>query len=374
MPSPAPTRARQPTATPFTAPSATAAAFALAVEVAGRGFAEPLFVTHAGDGSGRVFVVEKAGTIRLLDGSLFLDITDRVGAEADEQGLLGLAFHPGFASNGLLYVNYTDFSGDTVIARFGLDAAGNGDPASELVLLSWDQPERNHNGGMLAFGPDGYLYVGLGDGGGSYDEHQNAQRLDTVLGKILRVDVDGGSPYAIPPDNPFVNTPGARPEVWAHGLRNPWRFSFDRATGELYIADVGQNTWEWVFVQPAAGAGGENYGWPIVEGGECVEEGCDTAGLTLPVHVYPREQGCAIIGGAVYRGERLPALQGLYLFGDLCSGRVWTLARDASGAWSATEALRLDASISSFGEDEAGELYLTDIAGGVVYRFTASPH
>jgi glucose/arabinose dehydrogenase len=357
------------------APPFDAGRVILGVEEIAGGLRQPLFVTHAGDGSGRLFVVEKAGRIRLLpDGQLFLDIAERVGSAGSEQGLLGLAFHPRFRDIGFFYVNYTDRAGDTVIARFSLTADGRGDPGSEHRLLTQDQPAPNHNGGMLAFGPDGYLYIGLGDGGGANDQFRNAQNRQSVLGKILRVDVDGGDPYAIPLGNPFVGDPGARPEIWAYGLRNPWRFSFDRATGDLYIGDVGQNQREWVYFQPAGSGGGQNYGWPIVEGSRCLSGGdCDRRGLTPPVAEYTHAQGCAITGGYVYRGARSPLLRGAYLYGDYCSGRVWTLARDGAGQWVATEMLRLNARISSFGEDEAGEVYLTDLGGGTVARVTARP-
>jgi glucose/arabinose dehydrogenase len=339
---------------------------------------KPLFVTHAGDGSGRVFVVEKGGTIRTVpDGDLFLDIRDRVGSEGSEQGLLGLAFHPRFEENGYFYVNYTNRDGDTVVARY--TAPGDharGDPESEQVVLTQDQPAANHNGGMLAFGPDGYLYIGLGDGGGAGDTYDNGQNPDTFLAKILRIDVNAGGeqPYAVPPDNPFVGREGTRPEIWATGLRNPWRFSFDRGTGDLYIGDVGQASYEWVEYQPAGSRGGQNYGWPITEGSHCYrEEGCDRDGLTPPVAEYTHEQGQAITGGYVYRGSRYPRLRGAYIFGDYGSGRLWTLARDAAGRWVMTEMADTEHSISSFGEDEAGELYLTDLQEGTVYRVTGRP-
>jgi glucose/arabinose dehydrogenase len=359
-----------------TNPGFDAALVALDLEEVAGGLDEPLFVTHAGDGSGRLFVAEKGGTIRTLPGGqTFLDISGRVGSGGEEQGLLGLAFHPRFRDNGYFYVNYTDPSGDTVIARYGLTPdRQRGDPNSEKRLLFQKQPAANHNGGMLAFGPDGYLYLGLGDGGGANDQFRNAQNRQALLGKLLRVDVDRGDPYAIPPDNPFAGDPAARPEVWAYGLRNPWRFSFDRATRDLYIGDVGQNRYEWVEFQPAGSAGGQNYGWPIVEGGRCLRgDPCDKTGLTLPVASYDHSLGCSIIGGYVYRGARYPLLQGAYLLGDYCSGRVWTLARDGAGRWVLTQMLQTGAPISSFGEDEAGEVYLTDLAAGRVYRLTARP-
>ncbi len=328
----------------------------------------PVFVTHAGDGSGRVFVAEQGGTIRTLPGGdLFLDIRDQVRA-GGEQGLLGVAFHPRFRENGYLYVNYTDQQGNTVIARF--TAAANrrtADPATEERVLYQRQPAANHNGGMLAFGPDGYLYIGLGDGGGSNDTYQNGQDRASLLGKLLRIDVDRGAPYVIPRDNPFVDAAGMRPEIWAYGLRNPWRFSFDRATGDLYIGDVGQNRFEWVHFQPAASRGGQNYGWPIVEGRACLRgTTCDRTGLTAPIAVYEHEPECAIVGGYVYRGARATALRGQYLFGDACSGRIWTLRREGD-QWHMQERLQTKRYLSSFGEDEAGEVYVADLAGKV-YR------
>ncbi len=341
-------------------------------EVATR-LSRPIFVTHAGDGSGRLFVAEQAGTIRTLpDGNLFLDIRDRLRA-GGEQGLLGVAFHPRFRENGYLYVNYTDQQGNTVIARFTADAnRRRADSVTEERVLYQPQPAANHNGGMLAFGPDGYMYIGLGDGGGANDTYQNAQNRASLLGKLLRIDVDRGEPYAIPRDNPFADAAGMRPEIWAYGLRNPWRFSFDRATGELYIGDVGQNRFEWVHFQPPASRGGLNYGWPIVEGRACVRgTTCDRTGLTAPIAVYKHEPECAIVGGYVYRGTRVAALRGQYLFGDACSGRIWTLSREGN-EWRMHELLQTKRRLSSFGEDEAGEVYVTDLAGRV-YRIVQQP-
>jgi glucose/arabinose dehydrogenase len=365
-----------PEATPTTAPDNGAVfnpeAVALDVELVAEGFTRPLYVTHAGDGSGRIFVVEQEGTIRLLTGEVVLDITERVGSSANEQGLLGLAFHPSFAENGRLFVYYTDLNGDTVVSRFEMAEDGVIDPGSEQAVLTQAQPAGNHNGGMIAFGPDGYLYIGLGDGGSSYDAFGTAQDRNSLLGKILRIDVDAGDePYGIPEDNPFVDTDGAREEIWTYGLRNPWRFSFDRETSDLYIADVGQNAYEWLHFQPAESGGGENYGWPIFEGDAClIEERCDEPGFTPPIVVYAQADGlgCAIIGGHVYRGESFPELRGAYLFGDLCSGNIWATARDAESVWQTTLMLQIDVRLSSFGVAEPGELYVTDLAGGRVYR------
>ncbi|GAC1356779.1 MAG: hypothetical protein NVSMB42_15650 [Herpetosiphon sp.] len=338
------------------------------------GFDQPLLVTNAADGSGRIFVVERPGRVKVLPGgNVFLDIADRVGTRESEQGLLGLAFHPRFASNGYLYVNYTDRRGDTVIARFTAGADHlQVDPASEKRILFQPHPAANHNGGMLAFGPDGYLYAAMGDGGGAYDTFHNGQNRSSLLGKLLRIDVDHGDPYAIPSDNPFISNAAARPEIWAYGLRNPWRFSFDRQTGDLYIGDVGQDHYESIHHQPPGSAGGRNYGWPIVEGSHCtMRVPCNTAGLTVPVAQYDHSLGCAVIAGYVYRGSRFPALQGSYLFGDFCSGRIWALQQSLRG-WLVVEQPRVGAQISSFGEDENGELYITDIGKGRVFHLTAA--
>jgi glucose/arabinose dehydrogenase len=346
------------------------------------GLSRPTFATHAGDGTGRLFVVEKAGRIRIVAGGTtqsqpFLDITDRVGSSGSEQGLLSVAFHPQYRANGLFFVDYTDRNGNTMISRFHISADANrADPSSERTVLTVDQPEANHNGGQLAFGPDGYLYIGMGDGGGAGDRHGrqgNGQNRATLLGKILRIDVNGKSPYAMPPDNPFVGQSGVRPEIWAIGLRNPWRFSFDRATGDLFIADVGQNQLEEVNFQPVHSRGGQNYGWRIMEGSECFNPstGCNKTNLVLPVVEYSHDFGCSITGGYRYRGKNIPALDGVYFFGDYCSGRVWTLTGDAQAGWTKTEVLQTKDNISSFGEDEGGELYLMGLDSGALYRLEA---
>jgi glucose/arabinose dehydrogenase len=269
-------------------------------------------------------VLEKPGRIRVVkDNALtpipFLDITDRVGSSQSEQGLLGLAFHPDFTKNGFLYLNYTDLQGDTVVSRFAVSGDPDQvDPASEMVLLKLPQPAANHNGGHLAFGPDGYLYIGTGDGGAAGDRFGNGQNGRTLLGAMLRLDVAGGQPYTVPPDNPFVGNQDVRDEIWALGLRNPWRYSFDRQTGDLYIADVGQNQYEEVNIQLAGNPGGQNYGWPIMEATHCFPAGqaCDPTDLTLPVAEYDHSQGCSVTGGYVYRGQEYPMLTGIYLFGD----------------------------------------------------------
>jgi glucose/arabinose dehydrogenase len=329
-------------------------------------FRRPVDVQDPGDG--RLFVVEQRGRIRVVqDGAvlpdLFIDLTDRVGVFGNEQGLLGLALHPDYASNGLFFVNYTDLNGDTVISRFQVSADPNrADPSSERILVQYDQPYPNHNGGGMAFGPDGYLYIGSGDGGSAGDPHGNGQRLDTFLGKLLRIDVDHGDPYAIPPGNPFPS----RPEVWAYGLRNPWRFSFDSLTGDLYIGDVGQNQWEEVDFQAAGAPGGANYGWDILEGTHSYEGGA-TDGLNLPVAEYSHDVNCSVTGGVVVRDPSLPELEGVYLFGDYCSGLVWGLVRDPSGAWLSAVLFQTGLNISSFGKGQAGEVYLLD-HNGALYR------
>ena len=341
------------------------------------GFSQPLTITHAGDGSGRLFVVEQRGTVAAVrNGDVegrFLDLSDRTRAQG-ERGLLGLAFHPAFASNGRLFVHYTDRSGDTVLSELRADppSASSVDPATERVLLTLDQPYGNHNGGQIAFGPDGYLYLALGDGGSGGDPLNAGQDRSTWLGTILRLGVDGAEPYEVPADNPFVGVEGALPEIWAYGLRNAWRFSFDRATGDLWIADVGQNAVEEVNRQPADSPGGENYGWRIMEGDACFDppSGCDPSGLTMPVVTYTHASGLgrSVTGGYVYRGADVPALQGAYVFGDYVSGRVF-VAEGSGDDWSMRTLLEAGFRIAAFGEDESGELYVADYQGGVLYRF-----
>lgn len=362
------------------------------------GVDKPVHITHAGDGSGRLFVVEQPGRIRLVKGDSllptpFLDISARV-LFGGEQGLLSVAFPPDYPEKGHFYVYYTNKSGDNQVSRF--DLTGNpdlADPASEKLILYLNHPARdNHNGGQISFGPDGYLYIATGDGGGGGDPDQNAQDPASLLGKILRIAVEYYSPepsnapnrvhlpliygssdphpaYRIPADNPFVGTPGYRGEIWALGLRNPWRFSFDRLNGDLYIGDVGQGKYEEVDYQPASSAGGENYGWNIMEGPECyVGDTCDQTGLTLPVAYYGHGPECSITGGYVYRGQANPSMQGFYFYGDYCSGGVFALIQDA-GQWQSDYLVSSTAySITSFGEDESGELYLADLGGGVIYR------
>ena len=367
-PIPSPTRTEpaqlEPSATPT---PAARPAFTLGVEAVASGFVRPTYLTHAGDD--RLFVVEQPGRIRIVRGGRvldapFLDIGAKVNSRANEQGLLSVAFDPAYTSSGLFYVNYTrQPDGATVVERYRVsDNPDAADPNSGEVLLSIDQPEANHNGGQLQFGPDGHLYIGMGDGGGGGDRHGtigNAQDDTALLGKMLRMDVRSGDV-----------------SIWAKGLRNPWRFSFDRATGDLYIADVGQNAYEEVNFQSASSAGGENYGWRILEGLHCYnpQENCDGAGLTLPVAEYSHDSGCSVTGGYVYRGRAYPWLEGLYVFADYCSGMVWSLERSAPGEWVMTEVLEVRVTVSSFGEDAAGELYLAGHNEGAIYRLTsASP-
>jgi glucose/arabinose dehydrogenase len=338
------------------------------------GLDKPVELTHAGDSSGRLFLLEQAGRILIArDGNMvgepYLNITGRVGSNGSEQGLLGLAYHPDYPRNGYFYVNYTDRDGNTVISRFSVSGQNPdvADPDSEKRLFYISQPYPNHNGGSVVFGPDGYLYLGLGDGGAGGDPQGNAQNTGVLLGKILRIDVDHGDPYAIPPDNPFAQGGGA-PEVWAYGLRNPWRFSFDALTSDLYIGDVGQNAWEEIDYLPANAAGGVNFGWDYREGNHPFE-GPVPASVELvdPVSEYGHDQGCSVTGGLVYRGQMLPEWQGVYLYGDYCSGSVWGLVRGADGAWQHALVFDSGGRISSFGEDETGEIYIIG-HGGRVFR------
>jgi glucose/arabinose dehydrogenase len=348
------------------------------VEVAS-GFSRPLYLTHAGDGSGRVFVVEQGGKIWVLEPNtglnrVFLDVTDLVSREArggsyTERGLLGLAFHPDYAENGLFFINYTDQNGNTVVARYRVSAddPDQADPDSAVQLLYVQQPYANHNGGDMAFGPDGYLYIALGDGGSGGDPQGNGQSLRTLLGKMLRLDVSVEEGYLIPEDNPFVGNDAARPEIWVWGLRNAWRYSFDRATGDLYIADVGQNQWEEINFQPAASTGGENYGWNAYEASHTYSSQAPAADVAMPVLEYEHTNGwCSVTGGYVYRSEQIPGLQGYYLYGDWCTGTIWAARQDDAGNWTAVISLESGRQISSFGEDETGELYLIDYSGAIL--------
>ena len=366
----------QPTAVGATA---APAAFSISLEPLVSGLERPTYLTDASDDSGRLFVTEQPGRIRIIQkGQLldqpFLDITDRVSSDANERGLLSVAFSPNYTSNGQFFVYYVRQQDEAVtIARFTVSAndPNMADPNSETILLTIDHPVSNHNGGQLQFGPDGYLYIGVGDGGGQGDQHGqfgNWQNRNVLLGKLLRLDVSGAQAYAIPPSNPFVNIKDVRPEIWAYGLRNPWRFSFDRVTHDLYIADVGQDLYEEIDLQSASSKGGENYGWRSMEGLHCYNpsSGCDQSGMVLPIAEYNHAYGgCAITGGYVYRGTQYPALNDLYFFADYCSGKIWSLQRDASGQWPMTERLDSGVLITSFGEDQAGELYVVDQKGAI---------
>ena len=345
------------------------------------GLTQPVFIAHAGDGSGRLFIVERAGRIRILkNGTLlttpFLDIVDPiVNSSGDEQGLLGLAFHPDYTSNGQFYTTHTAPDGSLVLSSF-TRSAGNPDLAnanSRQTLLSIPHPNfGNHNGGTLAFGPDGFLYWGTGDGGGGGDTANNAQNLTVLLGKILRLDVDSASPYAIPSSNPFFNdpNPSVREEIWAYGLRNPWKFSFDAQTGDLFIGDVGQGAREEIDFQPAASTGGENYGWRVMEGTRCFNpaSGCDQSGKVLPIAEYDHTVGCSVTGGYIYRGSLFPLLRGHYFYGDFCTGAFFSLDGSPSSGWTVTPLGDTPYSISTFGQDEDGELYLADYGTGRIYQ------
>ena len=339
-----------------------------------RGLASPVDLQSAPGDRTRLFVVEQAGRIRIVrDGSVlgtpFLDIVSRVGS-GGERGLLGLAFHPRYTDNGRFFVNYTDRSGDTHVAEFHVTSnADAADSASERTLLFVRQPFANHNGGGLAFGNDGMLYIGLGDGGAGGDPLGNGQDLGVPLGKMLRIDVDSGNPYTVPTDNPFVSSANAFREIWAYGLRNPWRFSFDRATGDLFIGDVGQSGREEIDLGLASRRGGENYGWNVMEGSLCYPSGngCDRTGLVLPVAEYGHSDGCSVTGGYVYRGCRMPGYAGTYFYADYCSALVRSFRLQGGQAtdardWSAPLGRGLDHP-TSFGVDADGEIYIVDYDG-----------
>ena len=337
----------------------------------------PLYLTAPPGDTERLFVVQQTGEIRIIrDGTLlgrpFLDIGDLV-SEGSEQGLLGLAFHPQFATSGRFYVNYTNTAGNTRVAEYRVkdDRPNEADPGSTRHVIGYDQPFSNHNGGHLAFGPDGYLYIGSGDGGSGGDPKGHGQRLNTLLGKILRIDVDGrdaGLPYAIPPDNPFVSRAGARGEIFAYGLRNPWRFSFDRTRGDLWIGDVGQNAVEEIDFL-AAGSSGANFGWNPFEGSQRFSDSPVNGTATPPVAEYSHDVGCSVTGGYVYRGEAISELRGQYLYADFCTGALFRQpAGPTPGAARRVTELNVQLSgVTSFGEDAAGELYVTQ-ADGTIYR------
>jgi glucose/arabinose dehydrogenase len=329
------------------------------------GLRAPLGLENAGDE--RLFVLERRGLIwvysegRLLD-EPFLDVSSKLTSQGSEQGLLGLAFHPDYESNGNFYVNYTDLRGDTVVSRFQVSTNPDlADAQSEKVLLQIAQPYRNHNGGDLAFGPDGYLYIATGDGGSGGDPQGNAQNVNTLLGKILRINVDNGDPYALPPDN----IQQGHGEIWAYGLRNPWRIHFDNDTGDLYIADVGQNQWEEVNFQPAGAQAGWNFGWDLREGVHLFEAG-EAEDLVDPVAEYSHQLGISVTGGVVVRDPRLPEWQGVYLYGDFGSGIIWGLLRQPDGEWLNSQLWDTQAGISSFGQDSQDRVYLVDYSGRIL--------
>ena len=362
------------------------------LEAFATGFSSPVDIAHAGDD--RLFVVERSGVIKIIDAmgnvlpTPFLDIDNLVANAGgqSEKGLLGLAFHPDYLNNGFFYVNYTDNGGDTKIARYSRSTT---DPnlaniATPEIILEIEQPAGNHNGGCLKFGPDGYLYIGMGDGGSSNDPFGtigNGQNTQTLLGKMLRIDVDNGLPYTIPTDNPFVNDANVLNEIWAIGVRNPWRFSFDRSTGDLWIADVGQNAWEEIDFQAAASGGGENYGWRCYEGNHLNNNvntsSCgNAADYVMPV--FEIEHGgftdpCSITGGYVYRGSEITDLQGKYICADYCSGEFFTVEPDGNNGWVGQEIADFDYNISTFGEDLNGELYVARLSNGTIYKIVAEP-
>ena len=341
------------TATSTTGPSIGLQDIGLRLDLEAADLQDPVLVTNAGDGSEDLFVVEQTGAIlRMRSGrapEMWLDIGERIIA-GGEQGLLGLAFHPAYERNGRFYVNYTDLEGDTVIAEYH-SANDRADPSTERILFTVDQPFANHNGGNIVFGPDGLLYIGMGDGGAAADPDQRAQDPKQLLGKMLTYDVDAEG----------------EPRIWASGLRNPWRFSFDRETGDLWIGDVGQGDLEEIDRLPAGSPPGTNFGWDTMEGDRCFEplRGCDSRGLHFPVAVYNHDEGCSVTGGFVYRGTDFSDLQGVYLFADYCSGTIWGLDAAGPDEQDPVVLLRSEANISSFGEDEMGELYLSDHQGNV---------
>jgi glucose/arabinose dehydrogenase len=345
------------------------------------GLTRPLLVTHAGDGSGRLFVVEQGGLIKVVaDGEVldtpFLDVAallhrDVFGGGFTERGLLGLAFDPDYTDNGLFYIDYTDVNGNTVVAQYHVSAddPNVADPDSAITVLTQAQPYANHNGGHLAFGPDGYLYIAFGDGGSAGDPQANGQNPATLLGTIARIDVQEDGSYTIPDDNPAQRDERFAPEVWAYGLRNPWRFSFDTETGDLYIGDVGQNQWEEIDFEPADSPGGVNYGWSVFEASQPYSGGEATEDMVFPVAEYNHGQGISITAGHVYRGSALPELAGVFFYGDFGFGTIWALWQDEAGTWQSQPFMEgTGRTISSFGVDEANELYVVDY-NGVILRF-----
>ncbi len=354
-------------------------------KVAG-GLRFPLYVTSTPDDATRLFAVEQnRGRIRVIEQGRalrtpFLDIGDSVYSSGLERGLLGLAFHPEYAANGRFFVNYTAQTSEDKVESVIEEYRVSEDPlradvASARTLLRFEQPHPIHNGGMMAFGHDGYLYIASGDGGPGNDPDNRAQSLDTLLGKILRIDVDNGTPYGIPPDNPFVDVEGARGEIWAYGLRNPWRFSFDRDTGDMYIGDVGERAREEINFEPFDSPGGRNYGWNVREGRVCRpgQDDCHLPDAVDPVHDYENRISAAVTGGYVYRGTAIPELQGEYIFGDYSTGQVWGMRHDGADVTAlrrlpSLRPRRLLPTIASFGEDADGELYVVSWLSGNIYK------
>src|SRR5882762_7967284 len=364
------------------APAPPPAALQVELVPVASGFASPLDIQQAGDGSGRLFVVEQAGAIKIIQsgnvlGTPYLDISSSV-ASGGETGLLGLAFHPNFTSNGCFYVNYTSTRNgklQTFISelRAATTAANTVNTTSEQNLFTVDQPEANHNGGGLAFGKDGFLYIGLGDGGGAGDMHGligNGQDTSTRLGKILRIRVDCNGAYTVPANNPFVAQPSPTNEIWLYGLRNPFRFSVDQVTGNLWIGDVGQSSFEEVDrVTPTQG--GSNMGWRCKEGTHDFNFSANCQGLTFldPIFDYGRSEGATVIGGYVYHGTNIAALAGIYVFGDFINGRIWSLAQDGQGQWVRTLLVNAGGGdLAGFGQDANGELYVAKYSSGAVAR------
>ena len=360
--------------------SSNAAPVSIILEPVISGLDRPVQVVWAHDGSNTMYIAEQSGKIlRSTDGrttSVFLDISSQVSC-CDNGGLLSVVFHPNYAANGRFYVLYVNRDGNTVVSRFLRSETG-----AEQQLFLIEQPKDNipnHHGGTLQFGSDGMLYISIGDGGAYVQVTHRAQEAHHLLGKMLRVDVDHGTPYSIPPDNPFVGIPGVRGEIWSMGLRNPWRFSFDRATGDLFIGDVGQDSWEEIDILSLQQSKGANFGWPIFEGTHCFPSGtaCSPSGFTAPQIEYSRAEGCSVSGGYRYRGRKFPQWDGLYFYGDFCSGRIWA-AEELHGSWIASEVARAPAMIVSFGEDDEGELFVVDYHGTVsrmtMGRRRAAPH
>lgn len=340
-------------------------------------FSKPILMLQAPNNDSQWYIVEKGGRVLRVttnaggvQSSTFLDISERVDSGPNEAGLLGMAFHPQYQTNGLVYLSYTasDPSLTSIISRVTRSSDGNSLQAdTEEVLLRVNQPYSNHNGGHIAFGPDGFLYIGLGDGGSGGDPRGHGQNTTTLLGSMLRIDVNNGAPYGIPASNPFASGEQGRPEIYAWGLRNPWRWSFDKTTGALWVADVGQNSWEEVSVMNASG----NYGWNAKEGTHCYESSrCDKPEFVDPVIEYSHEYGCSVTGGYVYRGSANPDLRGTYLYSDYCSGTLWGAKDNGNGEYVSTEILSTGLNVASFAEGNNGEIYIVHL-GGEIYQIVA---